>query len=204
VGGSDARAVLGSPVAGLAYLTPSSGWMGATCRVRPPSVAGFPRPWLTIRIPGAFRIPPVPPRQEPLGPPTFLTLRSTPTTLFMVPGRSSESSPTRALRVGFWGVNIIAICLNARNGAGSSFGECGLLSGLCGALYPLHLVRSVLASFAAATLSRSGWFDLTPQGLAPCQKRQASLGALTLGFRRARKPERRRRGDCRASPGRHG
>ena len=28
----------------------------------------------------------------------------------------------------------------------------------------------------------SGWLDLTQQGLSPCQKHQASLGALTLGF----------------------
>ena len=31
-----------------------------------------------------------------------------------------------------------------------------------------------------ATLGRGGWLNLTPQGLAPCKKRQASLGALTL------------------------
>jgi hypothetical protein len=37
-----------------------------------------------------------------------------------------------------------------------------------------------LASFTAATLGMSGWLGLTQQGLAPCKKRQASLGALTL------------------------
>jgi len=35
------------------------------------------------------------------------------------------------------------------------------------------------ASFTEATRGRSGWGDLTPQGLTPCKKRQASLGALT-------------------------
>ena len=30
----------------------------------------------------------------------------------------------------------------------------------------------------------SGWLDLTQQGLSPCKKRQASLGALTPGITR--------------------
>jgi len=30
-----------------------------------------------------------------------------------------------------------------------------------------------------ATLGRGGWLNLTPQGLTPCKKRQALLGALT-------------------------
>jgi len=33
---------------------------------------------------------------------------------------------------------------------------------------------------AVATLGRSGWLILTPQGLSPCKKRQALLGALTI------------------------
>ncbi len=43
------------------------------------------------------------------------------------------------------------------------------------------LVRQPEADSAiGATLGRGGWLDLTPQGLAPCKKRQASLGALTF------------------------
>ena len=41
------------------------------------------------------------------------------------------------------------------------------------------VVRRPAASSTAATRGRSGWFDLPPQGRAPCQKRQAALGALT-------------------------
>ena len=37
----------------------------------------------------------------------------------------------------------------------------------------------IVASSTVATLGMSGWLDLTPQGLSPCKKRQASLGALT-------------------------
>ena len=35
------------------------------------------------------------------------------------------------------------------------------------------------SAVAVATLGRSGWLILSPQGLSPCKKRQASLGALT-------------------------
>ena len=42
-----------------------------------------------------------------------------------------------------------------------------------------RLVRPFASSVAVATLGRSGWLILTPQGLSPCQKRQALLGALT-------------------------
>jgi len=40
--------------------------------------------------------------QEPSGPPKFLTLLSTPTTLLVDPDRPSGRSPTRVLCVGFW------------------------------------------------------------------------------------------------------
>src|SRR5262245_6241364 len=44
------------------------------------------------------------------------------------------------------------------------------------------LVRLYIsASSTVATLGMSGWLDLTQQGLSPCKKRQASLGALTPG-----------------------
>jgi len=95
------------------------------------------------------------------------------------PGRPSGSSPHRFLCGGFWSVNTIAVCISRDNGAVSSFRECGLPCGLRGALCTLHPCRSVCTSFTGATLGRSGWLDLAPQGLAPCKKRQASLGALT-------------------------
>src|SRR5262245_31699214 len=120
------------------------------------------------------------PPQGPSGPPKFLTPLSTHTTLLVDPDRPSGSSPKRFLCVGFWSVKTIAVCMSRDNGAVSSFRECGLPYGLRGALCTLHLCRSACTSFTDATLGRSGWLDLTPQGLAPCKKRQASLGALTL------------------------
>jgi hypothetical protein len=124
--------------------------------------------------------------QEPSGPPKFLTLLSTHTTLFVDPDRPSGRSPKRVLCVGFWGVKPIAVCIMAAYGAVSSFGECGLPCGLRGALCTLHPCRSACTSFTGATLGMSGGLDLTQQGLTPCKKRQASLGALTLGLRRRR------------------
>jgi hypothetical protein len=137
--------------------------------------------------------------QEPSGSPKFLTLLSTHTTLFVDPDRPSGSSPKRFLCVGFWCVKTIAVCMSRANGAVSSFGECGLSCGLRGALCTLHLARSVFTSSTGATLGRSGWLDLAPQGLAPCKKRQASLGALTLALTCCRKRERRRSGRWRQS-----
>ena len=118
--------------------------------------------------------------QEPSGPPKFLTLLSTHTTLFVDPDRPSGNSPKRFLCVGFWGVKPIAVCMSRDHGAVSSFRECGLPYGLRGALCTLHPCCSVCTSFTGATLGRSGWLDLPPQGLTPCKKHQASLGALTL------------------------
>ena len=71
-------------------------------------------------------------------------------------------------------------------GAVSSFRECGLPCGLCGSLCTLPLVRSgSQPSSPTATLGTGGWLGLTRQGLSPCKKRQASLGALTLAAQRA-------------------
>jgi hypothetical protein len=78
-------------------------------------------------------------------------------------------------------VNTVAICIKRHNGAVSSFGEYGLSCGLHVSLCTLQLTCSVFTSaVAVATLGRSGWLILTPQGLSPCKKRQASLGAPTV------------------------
>jgi hypothetical protein len=122
--------------------------------------------------------------QEPSGPPTFLTLRSTPTTRFVDPDRPSGRAPPRVLWVGCWGVQPIAVCMRAAYGAVSRFGECGLPCGLRGALCTLHPCRSAGTSGTGATLGRSGGFDRPPQGLTPCTKRHAALGALTPGLSR--------------------
>src|SRR5262245_65804576 len=47
-----------------------------------------------------------------------------------------------------------------------------------------------------ARLATGGWLALTRQGLAPCKRRQACLGAITLGVRRGEQVERRRSGAC--------
>jgi hypothetical protein len=117
--------------------------------------------------------------QEPSGPPTCLTLLSTPTTRFVAPGRPSGSLPTRFLCLGCWRVKTIAVCMSRDHGAVSRVGACGPACGRRGALWTLHRARSVFTSSTGATLGRSGWLDRTPQGRAPCQKRHASLGALT-------------------------
>lgn len=132
--------------------------------------------------------------QEPSGPPKFLTLLSPHTTLFVDPDRPSGSSPTRFLCVGCWSVKTIAVCISRDNGAVSSCGECGLSCGLRGALCTLHLGRSVFTSSTGATLGRSGWLDRVPQGLPPCKKRHASLGARTLAVSRGHRSV-----GCRAS-----
>ncbi len=57
------------------------------------------------------------------------------------------------------------------------FRKYGHPCGLCGSLCTLHLYRSAFASFTTATLGMNGWLGLVQQGLSPCKKRQASLGA---------------------------
>ena len=75
-------------------------------------------------------------------------------------------------------VNTVAICFKRLDGAVSSFGNRGLSCGLRVSLCTLQLTCSVFTSaVAVATLGRSGWLSLTPQGLSPCKKRQAVLGA---------------------------
>src|SRR5215475_6463793 len=55
-----------------------------------------------------------------------------------------------------------------------------------------HLVHRECPHDSAldARLDTGGWLALTRQGLSPCQRRQAYLGAITLRLSRARKPQR--------------
>ena len=98
--------------------------------------------WLNIRISCAGFQKPHPMRQELPGPPKFLTLLSTHTTLFVDPDRPSRTSPLRSLCVGFWHVKTIAACFKFANGAVSSLRECGLPCGLRGSLCTLQPLRS--------------------------------------------------------------
>lgn len=44
----------------------------------------------------------------------------------------------------------------------------------------VYLEPALAFSFITATLGTNGWLDLVRQGLSPCKKRQASLGALAV------------------------
>ena len=116
------------------------------------------------------------------------------------PDRPSENSPNRALCVGFWAVGCPsqhnhrfllrnALHCYANFGAVSSIRKCGLPCGLCRSLCTLQLFRSVSTPpTQLQTLGMGGWLDpslrsgqaLTQQGLSPCKKRQAFLGAPTV------------------------
>src|SRR5262245_21890616 len=68
----------------------------------------------------------------------------------------------------------------------------------------VHLVHRSHGSAMDARLDTGGWLTLTRQGLSPCKRRQAYLGAITPGFTCCRKPQRRRSEGWRqsgASPG---
>ena len=120
--------------------------------------------------------------EEPAGSPKFLNasrhachaLRWTP---------ADPRGPHRIIGPSVWAsatVNNVAVCFKRNDRAVSSFGEYGLSCGLHVSLCTLQLTCSGLpSSVAVATLGSSGWLILTPQGLSPCKKRQASLGALT-------------------------
>jgi hypothetical protein len=102
------------------------------------------------------------------------------------PGRPSSVSPNRRLRVGFRLVNNVATCFGAFNEAHFASGWCGHPSGLQPTLSTLHRCCSrVLTdpfrnhrSASSARLNKGGGLALTPRGLSPRQKRQASLDAL--------------------------
>ena len=86
-------------------------------------------------------------------------------------------------RVGFRNVNgvanrVLPTCVdNFDLGAVPAFRDCDLPYGLQSSLCTLRLCRSAFTSFINATLGTSGWLNLTRQGLPPCKKRQAALGA---------------------------
>jgi len=144
-------------------------------------VSGFPRSWLNNRLPcgGSFRSPVS--VEEPAGSPKFLNAsRHACHALKWTPAdpRGPHQRGPSVLASGT--VNTVAICIKRHDGAVSSFGEYGLSCGLHVSLCTLQRTCLALPSaVAVATLGRSGWLVLTPQGLSPCKKRQASLGALT-------------------------
>ena len=87
-----------------------------------------------------------------------------------------------------------ASCKQRFRGCTRPQGGAGLPYGLHGSLCTLQIFRSVcrsrLSSYGSATLGTGGWLDLTRQGLAPCKKRQACLGAHVLEAHRAASAQR--------------
>ena len=118
------------------------------------------------------------------GSPKFLTLLSL-HAMLSDPGSPSEISPYRLHCAGFRFVNTVADCLAALTGL-NCFGEVRLPYGLQCSLCTLHNCCSshLLDSFNCATLSTGCRLGFARQGLAPCKKRQAALGALTMTFSR--------------------
>ncbi len=97
--------------------------------------------------------------------------------------------PLQADLIGFRYVNSVAdwAPYDPYLGAVPALRECGLPYGLQSSLCTLRLLRSANdTSYIVATLDTSGWLSLTRQGLSPCKKRQAALGALTFGISRLR------------------
>ncbi len=121
------------------------------------------------------------PRQEPFGSPKFLALLSTHATLFVDPGRPSESSPIRSLCVGFWYRYTIATCIILSNEAVSRLQ--GVRSPMWPMWFPVYASAvsfGSLTSSTTATLGTGGWLNLARQGLSPCKKRQASWRITAL------------------------
>ena len=96
------------------------------------------------------------PQQEPFGSPKFLVFLSTHATLFVDPGRPSESSPIRSLCAGFWYRYTIATCIILGNEAVSR------LQGVRSPLWPMWFpVYASAVSFGFCLLhncnTRYGW-----------------------------------------------
>jgi len=127
------------------------------------------------------------PQQEPFGPPKFLAFLSTHATLFVDPGRPSESSPMRSLCVGFWYRYTIATCFILGNEAVSRLQ--GVRSPLRPIWFPVYASAvsfGSLTSSTTATLGTGGWLDLTRQDLPSCKKRQASWRTTASSYAAAR------------------
>jgi hypothetical protein len=78
------------------------------------------------------------------------------------------------------GIHPLAGCILPAHGAVSSVGTCGLPCGRRGALGPLQRCRSAARCLLHRCHTREEWLVRpSPQGRAPCQKRQAAFGALT-------------------------
>ena len=116
-----------------------------------------------------------------MGPPKFFDASLHACHALMTPA-GLRNLTWRFLCVGFSVTYPMAACISTSlSGLYQTSGRCGLPYGLHGSLCTLQTFRSVrrrrLSSYGSATLGTGGWLGLTRQGLAPCKKRQACLGA---------------------------
>src|SRR5215475_11638077 len=152
------------------------------------SVSGFPLPCLRSCIPYAVACA----VQEPLGPPKFFDA-SLPACHGL---RTPADRPYLAIPAG----RVLPSGAFKPSASAKPCRSCTSTSGcaVTPAAYRIlclrfaHLVRRVYHHDSAmdARLDTGGWLALTRQGLAPCKRRQAFLGARTLGVSCCRKPER--------------
>src|SRR5215475_2843434 len=162
------------------------------------SVSGFPLPCLRSCIPYAVACA----VQEPLGPPKFFDA-SLPACHGL---RTPADLPFLAIPDG----RVLPSGAFKPSASAKPCRSCTSTSGcaVTPAAYRIrclrfaHLVRRVSHHDSAmdARLATGGWLALTRQGLAPCKRRQAFLGAITPGIRRGGKLK--RSVSCRPSPAR--
>ena len=123
--------------------------------------------------------------QEPLGLPKFLCAS--------LPACHGLRTPADLLLLAFTGEHVLPSgALKPSASATSAFRSCTSTSGcaVTPAAYRIrclrfaHLVRRVLTHGSAmdARLATGGWLLLSRQGLSPCKRRQAFLGAITLAL----------------------
>ncbi len=187
--GSDSLRIVGDSSFGRICLPPlASVEAFPPFRLRPASVSGFPLSWLNNRLPcGSWFLNSVS-AVEFAGSPKFLT----PSLHAYHALRWTPADPRKPHQIGSsaWAsdtVNTVAIRFKRHDGAVSSFGDRGLSCGLHASLCTLQLTCSVFTSaVAVATLGRSGWLILTPQGLSPCKK-APSFAWRTNGLAMSRK-----------------
>lgn len=135
-----------------------------------PSVPSRPRALRCLRV------------QESMGSPKFFDASLHACHALMTPAGLWNLTKTIPLRGLLANVNDRRLHLvSSLSGLYQTSGRCGLPYGLHGSLCTLQTFRSVrryrLSSYGSATLGTGGRLDLTRQGLSPCKKRQACLGA---------------------------
>ena len=163
-------------------------WSTVVRRCQHCSVSGFPLPCLKSCIPDTV----VFHGQERMGPPKFFDASlpachglRTPADLPLLAKVDGRVWPSGALKPSASAIAISKLYQHFRV-RGHPCGLQDTLSTLRPSCSPcLH------GSAMDARLATGGWLLLTRQGLAPCKRRQAFLGAITPAFSCCRKPEQR-------------